>query len=168
MDVLFVCLENVCRSPMAQAIAQERWLRRGLGAGPRFASAGVLASMPHAPIDPRARLALERRGYPVPRHRARRWTLADLDRFDLVVAMDTGCLRALEEDSRENVTALPKLSRLLDWSETHRGLDIPDPYFGPSQGFDEVVRLCEIGIDGLFDRAFAHGAGPLQAGGSRW
>lgn len=160
MRVLFVCAENICRSPMAEMVAQSWRGIPGPGgfAGHRFSSAGIRCGMPRAPIDPRARDSLQRRGYAIARHRARAVSVADLDRHDLLVAMDGACLAALRSMARPHQTH--KLSLLLDWVPGLEGQDVPDPYFGPAQGFDAVLDLCERGVGGLFARALAPGSPP--------
>jgi protein-tyrosine phosphatase len=167
MNVLFVCLENVCRSPIAQAVAQG-W--RGSIAAPasthRFESAGLRAGMPNAPMDLRAVAALERRGYRADTHRARAFEVRDFDRYDLIVAMDNACLHALRRSAP--VAHAGKLSLLLDWVPDRRGEDVPDPYFGAADGFDAVVTLCALGVAGLFASVLlpSPGAGTTHLGGN--
>jgi protein-tyrosine phosphatase len=149
MDVLFVCLENVCRSPIAQAVAAARAGEEKVSAGKRhrFASAGVRVGMPRAPVDARARAALQRAGYAAQRHKARRVTEADFARHDLVVALDRYCLDALRAVCPPEQAQ--KLSLLMDWVPGGTEKDVPDPYFGPDAGFDLVVQLCERAVDEL-------------------
>jgi protein-tyrosine phosphatase len=139
MRVLFVCWGNLCRSPIAEAIAAQRFPTH------RFTSAGVHAGWPGAPADTRACAALERAGYAAPRHRVRRITAADFEAHDLVAAMDHACLEELRVLCPPEHAA--RLRLFLD------GTDVPDPYFGPADGFDHVVRLCEQGLPALLGAA---------------
>lgn len=147
MDVLFVCVENLCRSPIAQAVAAGRQGQARAGTPWRFASAGVRAAWPKAPIDPRARAALERAGYEVPRHRARKVTTADFVRHHVVVALDRHSLQELRH--RCPAAHAHKLRLLTDSVPGLENTDVPDPYFGPAEGFDWVVRLCEQAMPAL-------------------
>lgn len=141
LRVLFVCWGNLCRSPIAEAIAAQRFPMHC------FASAGVQAGWPGAPADARACAALERAGYAAPRHRVRRITAADFEAHDFVVAMDQGCLEELR-----GLCPPERAARLRLFLEC---IDVPDPYFGPADGFDHVVRLCEQGLPALLAAAAA-------------
>ena len=149
--VLFVCTGNLCRSPMAQAIAQT--LARGAGLAMRvaFDSAGTHALQGRASIDPRARAVLARAGYAVDTHRARRMTPQDFVVNDLVLAMDAGHLETLREACGPEHAH--KLRLFLDFVPGLEGRDVPDPYFGDLGGFERVLGLCEAGVRGLLGAA---------------
>ncbi len=158
-NILMVCMGNICRSPMAQAVAQSQ--ASGLGLlNVKIDSAGTHGHA-HAgePPDPRARAALQRREIPLPRHRARRITSRDFERHDLIVAMDRYNLGALREVCPPGVEH--KLVLLLDFVPARRGQDIPDPYFGDMAGFERVLDLCEDGVRGLLE-ALRNGQLPVR------
>ena len=146
--VLFVCLANVCRSPMARAVADA--LARQRGTPVHFDAAGVAAGRGRVPIDPRASAALARRGYVAARERSRTVSAKDFAHADWVLAMDRECLAGLARSCPEVHAA--KLALFLDFTPGLQGRDVPDPYFGDERGFDHVLDLCEAGAHGLLRR----------------
>lgn len=145
--VLFVCTANVCRSPMAAAVAEQLVRQAGLTAALRVDSAGTQAAATGTIPDPRARAALERRGYPVACRRPRRVRERDLDDFDWLLAMDldhVAHLQRLAGNERQH-----KIRLLLDLAPGLAGQEVPDPYYGNAEGFERVLDLCEAGVRGL-------------------
>ena len=157
--ILFVCMGNICRSPIAEAVTRTLALRQGLAALLEFDSAGTHGHY-HAgePPDARARRVALRRGYDLSRLRARSVIEADFDRFDRILAMDEANLAVLRrlcpEESRT------KLGLFLSYAP-HLGIsEIPDPYYGAESGFARAVDLCELAARGLLaefarERGFA-------------
>jgi protein-tyrosine phosphatase len=97
--------------------------------------------------DPRTRAAASRRGLDLT-HLARQFTRTDLDRFDLVIAMDASNLRHLKYMAGERATPELRLLRSFDPSAPP-GADVPDPYAGGPKGFEEVLDQCERACAGL-------------------
>lgn len=147
--ILLVCTANICRSPMAEAVLRQKLAAQGGELFKVVQSAGVHAHPRRGePIDKRAAAALERRDYKLDkRWRTRRVDPADFGRFDLIVAMEQANLDALRELCPAEHQA--KLRLLLDFVPGHEGQDLPDPYFGPAQGFDAVLALIERAVDGV-------------------
>lgn len=146
--ILFVCMGNLCRSPIAEAIATDWAARRGLSKRITFASAGTHPPRKGEPADPRARLAGARRGYDLSEHRARRIELADFSRFDRVFAMDRDNLAVLRALCPPVNAA--RLGLFLEALDDAALTEVPDPYFGGTEGFERVVDVCEAGIEALF------------------
>jgi protein-tyrosine phosphatase len=146
--ILFVCLANICRSPMAQRVTEA--LAGARPAGLSMESAGVQVARSGVPPDPRALSALERRGYVGRRGRrgrSREVHANDFTRFDLILAMDHSVLAELAR--RCPADEAHRLHLFLDFAEGLHGQDVPDPYFGGIQGFENVLDLCEAGARGL-------------------
>ena len=149
-SVLLVCTANICRSPMAEVILRARLKEAGLESAQPVQSAGARAHPRGGEtMDARAAAALQRHDYrPEKKWRSRRVQLEDFERFDLILAMEAQNL----DDLRKLCPAPPlqgKLRLLLDFAPGLEGQDVPDPYFGPTQGFDHVLGLIERGVAGL-------------------
>lgn len=145
--VLIVCMGNVCRSPMAAAIATKLAIEAGLGKQVQFESAGTHAGSIGQLLDSRVATVLERKGYEIRKRRSRKVVEKDFARFDVILAMD----RANLADLRRTCPAehQHKVRLFL----TDAGLDeIPDPYYGNLHGFERVLDLCEIGVRAFLTR----------------
>lgn len=145
--ILLVCLANICRSPMAQSVTEAIARSLATRPAPHVESAGIHVLRGGAPPDPRALAALNRRGYAWGGTRSRELQAEDFERFDLILAMDRSVLTEL-------VRLCPfehqhKLGLFLDFAAGFRGQEVPDPYFGGEQGFENVLDLCEAGARGL-------------------
>lgn len=150
IHVLMVCTANVCRSPMAQIVATEIARRNGLAEHFHFESAGTHASKSRMRMDTRAVKALERRGYPVKKLRARPIEIRDFQRFDIILAMDRTNYAELHRicPTESNY----KLRMFLPESQVMVADEILDPYYGNSEGFERVLDLCEVAAIGLVNR----------------
>lgn len=144
MHLCFVCTGNICRSPSAALVLTEHLRRAGLADAVRVSSAGIGSWHVGDPIDRRAGEALRRRGYPVD-HVAAQVGAEHLD-ADLLLAMDHGHHRDLRR-----LLADPARVRLLRSFAPAAGtdLEVPDPYYGDRQGFDEVLTMIEAAMPGL-------------------
>jgi protein-tyrosine phosphatase len=145
--VLFVCMGNICRSPLAQGVFEEVVRREGLEGNVEVDSAGTHGYY-HAgePPDARAQKSAARRGVDISSQRARRLVPEDCERFDYIVTMD--------EENYRTVAALCRRSDVeirpfLDFTANLQEKDIPDPYYGGSDGFDHVLDLVEEASEGL-------------------
>ncbi len=147
--VLLVCMGNICRSPMAEGLLRLRLLGRELPLPVEIDSAGTHGYHEGAPPDTRAQAAALRRGADISVLRGRRVTVADFERFDLVLAMDDENLAALRELSAGEHH--PKVRLLLEFAEGTGGRSVPDPYYGGMVGFERVLDLVEEAMPGLID-----------------
>ena len=156
-----VCLGNICRSPMAEAVLAARVRAAGFD-DIAVDSAGTGSWHVGHDADPRARSALAARGYPL-RHTARQFAPEWFEpghpqRADLVLAMDSDNLAALRRLAPDGVdTGHVLLLRTFDDAVAHRPpghseLGVPDPYYGDDAGFDAVLDMIEAAVDGLVDR----------------
>lgn len=143
--VLFVCLGNICRSPLAEAAMRAEAARAGLDV--EIASAGTGGWHVGEPPDRRARTVARRHGVDIDHYRARQVTAADFHRFDHVVALDRANLEALVALRPKNATA--QLSLLLDHVPGREGEAVADPYYGPESGFETTWAEVTAGARGL-------------------
>ncbi len=146
MKVLFVCLGNICRSPTAEAVFKRRAAKAGLN-NIQIDSAGTGAWHIGNPPDPRSRAAAETRGYSFEGISARKIAVSDFETFDYVLAMDRSNLKDLK--ALEPAGSPAKLSLFLDYAPPHSQREVPDPYYGGPQGFEQVIDLIEAASDGF-------------------
>ena len=144
----FVCLGNICRSPTAEGIMLH--LVKGEGLHERFSieSAGTSAYHVGEPPDPRSFATAKARGVHLP-SLARQFVKDDFARFDYVLAMDEQnhvALRRLSPDPAHH--AKVHLLRSFD-PRTPQGANVPDPYYGAGDGFEQVFEICEAACRGL-------------------
>lgn len=148
MKILFVCMGNICRSPMAEGYFRHLLEQRGSHLEVEIDSAGTHGYHAGSPPDNRAQAASQRRGIDISDLSARNVVNADFERFDVIVAMDQDNLADLK--SRADAVHHEKLRLFLDYAELDAGLDVPDPYYGGAKGFERVLDLIEAAAEGLF------------------
>ncbi|MHA1524870.1 MAG: low molecular weight protein-tyrosine-phosphatase [Alphaproteobacteria bacterium] len=141
--ILFVCLGNICRSPIAEGIARARFAQEGLDI--EVASAGLGDWHVGSPPDRRAISAAWHAGVDISGQRAAQVNLENLPEFTLVLGMDRKNVAALEGLAGGESTQIRLLMEFTGKAE----VDIPDPYYGGHQGFDEVVLMVEEAVKGL-------------------
>lgn len=147
--ILFVCMGNICRSPMAEGVVRVQAERAGLSSILEVDSAGTHAYHEGEPPDQRARKVAATRGYDISRLRARRVNDRDFSRFDRILAMDRQNLEFLRRSCpKEN---LSRLGLFLDFADDLALDEVPDPYYGGIEGFEKVLDLCEQGSRSLIE-----------------
>ncbi|MET4684661.1 low molecular weight protein-tyrosine-phosphatase [Brevundimonas faecalis] len=144
-SVLFVCLGNICRSPLAEAAFREEARRQRLDVV--VDSAGTGGWHVGAPPDPRAQAVALRNGVDVSALRGRQVKPADFRRFTHIVALDRDNLADLRRLAPADATA--DLSLLLDHVAGREGQPVADPYFGDDEGFDVTWAEVTEGARGL-------------------
>ncbi|MDQ1305613.1 MAG: low molecular weight protein-tyrosine phosphatase [Actinomycetota bacterium] len=150
--VTTVCLGNICRSPMAEAVLRAKFADAGLSGAVEVVSAGVSRWHVGEAADRRAAAALAARGYRS-EHRAREFTAEWFDSSDLVLAMDSDNYRALAKldpgDGAELAMIRSFDPALADLPPPDPRLDVPDPYYGGERGFAEVLDMLEAAAGGV-------------------
>ncbi len=147
VQVLFVCLGNICRSPTAEGVFRALLDEAGLQGRVGVDSAGTGAWHAGESPDSRSTEVARRRGIRLA-GQARQVTRGDFAVFDYVVAMDRSNLRRLEELAPDSA-ARARLSLLRDHTAHGAGQDVPDPYYGGPDGFERVLDICEEGSRAL-------------------
>ena len=149
-SVLVVCTGNICRSPTAEGVLRAIARDRGLGAKVRIASAGTHDYHVGEPPDPRTIKHASQRGYDLSAQRARQVTRTDFRNFGYILAMDHGHLRQLRAMAPSDASA--QLALFLDASNSWKGDDVPDPYYGGPDGFEQVLDMVEDAARGWIER----------------
>lgn len=139
MKILFVCLGNICRSPVLEAVLRAQahaagfdWDIASCGTGDWHVGQGA---------DPRSCASAQRRGYSLAAHRARQLCAADYRRYDWLLAADRSNLEEIRRRRPANATA--QIALALGYAGITKPLDVPDPYYGNDSGFDAVIDLAE-------------------------
>ena len=146
--VIFVCWGNICRSPMAERIAQGWVQREGIN-GVEFTSAATSSEELGAPIDPRAVQVLADAGYRTSGHRAHQITADEIRHADLVIAMERMHLNRLQR----LVPKADNLSLLTDYDPgAIRGSGVPDPWYGGGEGFLDTMAALIGAMPGIMAR----------------
>lgn len=142
IQVLFVCLGNICRSPMAEAIFAHQVKAAGLPAQIAWDSAGTSNYHPDELPDWRTRKILEQHGIQT-RHLARQILRRDFETFDYVLAMDRHNLENLSRLYRQMREPRAQLALMGDYMSDPAVREVPDPYYGDLQDFEAVYQLLE-------------------------
>jgi protein-tyrosine phosphatase len=148
INILFVCMGNICRSPTAEGVFRHHVNERDLADRILADSAGTHAYHIGEPPDRRATAAAERRGISLAGLRARRVSESDFEEFDYIVAMDEdNQQRLLEQAPEEHRSKVRLFLSFASVAET----DVPDPYYGGAAGFERVLDLVEEASRGLLE-----------------
>jgi protein-tyrosine phosphatase len=145
--VLFVCMGNICRSPIAQGVFENVLRREGLEDEVFVDSAGTGAWHVGEPPDERAQRSAGLRGLDLSSQRARRIAPDDCESFDYVLTMDEENYHMVSSLCRGNAVVRP----FLDFATDSPEREVPDPYYGGPEGFDYVLDLVEEASEGLLD-----------------
>jgi protein-tyrosine phosphatase len=149
VKILFVCLGNICRSPTAEAVFRVVAAREAPELMIEVDSAGTAGYHVGEPPDLRTRQAASRRGYDMSPLRARIVEPRDFEDFDLILAMDSENLKVLNH--RAPVHTRDRVRLFLEFAPDAATTEVPDPYYGGPNGFEEVLDLVEAATQGLLE-----------------
>jgi protein-tyrosine phosphatase len=147
-SILFVCLGNICRSPLIEVVARKHLAEARLDID--VASCGTGGWHVGAGADGRMRSAASAAGYSLDAHRARQLSSKDFERYDLLLGMDLDNLREIRRIAP--VDAVERTALFLEWSGVASPLEFPDPYYGERADFVRSVALAKQGVTGLIER----------------
>ena len=145
--VLFVCLGNICRSPLAQGVFEDVLRREELEDEVFVDSAGTGSWHVGSPPDDRAKWSAAARGLDLSAQRARRVSLADCEEFDYILTMDEQNYRTVASLCRGSAMVRP----FLDFAPHSPEREVPDPYGDGADAFERVLDLVEEASEGLLD-----------------
>ena len=146
--ILFVCLGNICRSPMAETIMNQLIKENLLSNRIMVDSAGIIGFHAGEKADSRMRQHAYQRGYNIT-HISRPISISDFDDFDLIISMDESVYDSLL-DKAPSIPHESKVVRMTDFCQIHTdATHVPDPYYGGASGFEHVIDLLEDSCIGL-------------------
>lgn len=150
MKILFVCLGNICRSPAAEGIMDKLIKERGLRGKVTCDSAGTSAHHQGEPADQRMSLFSQQRGYMLTSV-SRKFEMKDFEEFDYILAMDKTNLVQLKMLDKKDRYG-DKVFRMTSFCRNHQVDEVPDPYYGGSEGFETVLDILEDACEGLMQK----------------
>jgi low molecular weight protein-tyrosine phosphatase len=145
--VLFVCMGNICRSPLAQGVFENVLRREGFEGEVFVDSAGTGRWHVGEPPDERALSAASLRSLDISDQRARQVRPEDCENFDYILAMDEENYYVVSSLCQQSVVVRP----FLDFAENSPEREVPDPYYGGPDGFERVLDLVEKASEGLLE-----------------
>ncbi|MEB3275109.1 MAG: low molecular weight protein-tyrosine-phosphatase [Prochlorothrix sp.] len=153
MKLLFVCLGNICRSPSAENIMRHLVNEAGLGDQITCDSAGTSSYHIGSAPDRRMAAAAQRQGITLT-GAARQFVEADFEDFDLILAMDRENYSNILRLDRQNQYG-DKVKMMCSFCRSHPDQEVPDPYYGGTEGFNYVIDLLRDACGGLLEEVKA-------------
>jgi protein-tyrosine phosphatase len=147
--ILFCCMGNICRSPSAEGVVRALLKQRAPQLSVHLDSAGTHDYHVGEPPDRRTIAAARRREIDLSGLRARTVTASDFTDFDLILAMDESNARELRARAASFPKADSKIRLMMDYVPDSPQREVPDPYYGGPEGFEEVLDLLEAAAAGL-------------------
>jgi protein-tyrosine phosphatase len=147
ISVLFICMGNICRSPTAEAVFRQYVENAGLSEFITIDSAGTHDYHIGDTPDSRTQRVALQRGYNMSELRGRQVEQADFQHFNYVLAMDRANLAILQRLAPSGSNAQVRL--FLEYARHHVEREVPDPYFGGTDGFERVLDMVEDAAEGL-------------------
>jgi protein-tyrosine phosphatase len=149
MKVLMVCLGNICRSPMADGLLRKKMIDHQIDGS--VDSAGTIGLHAGGAPDARMQSTAKSHGYPIDDLIARQFVLEDFDRFDVIYVMDKNNFIDILKIAR-NEQDKQKIHLILNESFPKKDREVPDPYFGGIQGFEDVFKLLDDATSHIIEK----------------
>ena len=154
-SILFVCLGNICRSPLAEGVFRAVWAERGRGRDMLLDSAATSGWEVGSAPDPRSIAVAMRHGIDISGQRARKVRREDFSRFDLILGMD----RSNVADLKALAPARDRVHLFLEFAKG-KARDVPDPYYDGAEAFASVYRMIREASEALAIRLEARASLP--------
>lgn len=154
INVLMVCLGNICRSPTAEGVLRKRLQEQGLDSLVTVDSAGTAGWHIGKSPDARSQAHAQRRGYDLSGQASRQVTVEDFADFDYIFAMDQQNLADLEAIKPADFKG--RLALFLSFASDADSLEVPDPYYEGEEGFERVLDLVEQASEGFIHHLRNH------------
>jgi protein-tyrosine phosphatase len=149
MNILMVCLGNICRSPLAEGIMHHKIKERGLNWTVDSAGTGDWHSggLP----DRRSIETAHKHGIDLRQQRARQIQKADLEAFDHILVMDASNYQNVSQLT-QNEAHRSKIELILNYAEPGRNQQVPDPYYGGDEGFEQVFQMLDLACEKFLEQ----------------
>ena len=154
LSVLFVCLGNICRSPAAEAIFIDLINNKGLTDSFIVDSAGTGSWHVGKKADYRMRIAAENRGINI-LSRARQINISDFEKFNYILTMDDSNFQnIINLKNRKFLSDFASIKKIQDFRSIFKEKEVPDPYFGGDEGFNNVLNILEDSVSGFLNSIY--------------
>ncbi|MEE9411979.1 MAG: low molecular weight protein-tyrosine-phosphatase [Methylococcales bacterium] len=152
VKILFVCMGNICRSPLAEGVFRHHAEQAGIIDEINIDSAGTHAYHVGEPPDPRSQLIATKHSIDISKQRARKVAQCDFQKFDYILAMDQDNYTILIDNSPEQLH--DRIHLFLNFAPHLANQDVPDPYYGGNFGFERVFDLVTDASTGLLETLY--------------
>lgn len=149
MKILMVCLGNICRSPMAEGILQDKAFKAGLTWS--IESAGTNNYHTGEPPHHLSQKVAKRNGIDISHQRARRFSASDFATYDKIYALAGDVLDEIKRIAKDKFDPA-KVDLLMNEIHPGRNMDVPDPWYGPEAGYHEVYTMLDLVCDTIISK----------------
>jgi protein-tyrosine phosphatase len=160
MKILMVCLGNICRSPLAEGILQQKAFEAGLTWS--VESAGTNSYHTGEPPHPLSQKVARLNGIDISTQRARRFTAADFDNYDKIYALAGDVLDDMKRIAK-NKFDIGKAELLMNEQFPGKNADVPDPYYGTEPGYHEVYKMISEVCDRIIEKYAVNSSTPVSS-----
>lgn len=149
MNILMVCLGNICRSPLAEGILQQKAWKAGLNWS--IESAGTNGYHTGEPPHKLSQKVAKLNGIEICDQRSRRFTGDDFDRFDKIYAMSSDVIDEMKIIAKKKFDA-SKVDLLMNEAYPGKDMDVPDPWYGPEPGYHDVYKMIDRACEHIVEK----------------